>query len=398
MRAHHRRLFIGLMSGTSVDGVDAVVLSIESHSNTSPSQQPVCASTLSTLGYASRAFPPILRDAIQGLQTPAHDDLERAARVALDLAHLYAQAAREAMHAAGCTADQITAIGAHGQTVRHRPADGYTIQLLNAAQLAESTGIAVVHDFRPADIAAGGQGAPLVPAFHAAVFGNPEHTRAIVNIGGIANISVLPAIDTTGSLRVLGHDTGPGNTLLDGWHERHQGGAFDRDGAWAASGAPDQTLLELMLADPYFARRAPKSTGRDDFNLNWVDRTIQRYQSITHRLLSPVDVQATLAALSAHTIAEACQTASASQVFLCGGGVFNADLFGRIRSRLPSCDLRTTEALGIAPMAVEAAAFAWLAARRLDGLPGNLPTVTGASASRVLGSITDPLGRLAPGQ
>lgn len=377
------------MSGTSVDGVDAVVLSITTHGD-------VGFPTLHTLGSASCAFPAHLRERIQLLQTPAHDELERAARVALDLARLYARAAHETMQAAGCTADQITAIGAHGQTVRHRPTDGYTIQLLNAAQLAESTGMAVVHDFRPPDIAAGGQGAPLVPAFHAAVFGSPEHTRAIVNIGGIANISVLPATHTGSALQVLGHDTGPGNTLLDAWHERHQGGAFDRDGAWAASGTPDQPLLERMLADPYFARRAPKSTGRDEFNLSWVDSTLEHYQSATQRLLSAADIQATLSELSAHTIAQACQEANVSQVFLCGGGVFNADLVGRIRSRLPGCNLRTTDAIGIEPMAVEAAAFAWLAARRLDGLPGNLPAVTGASASRVLGSITDPLGRLAP--
>jgi len=391
MFADHRRLFIGLMSGTSVDGVDAVVLSIETHRNASSPGHPDVTTKLGTLGYASCAFPAPLRDAIQQLQTPAQDDLERAARVAVDLAHLYAKAAHQAMQTAGCTADQISAIGAHGQTVRHRPANAYTIQLLNAAQLAESTGVAVVHDFRSADIAAGGQGAPLVPAFHAALFSSPEHTRAIVNIGGIANISVLPATSKTDSPRVLGHDTGPGNTLLDIWHQRHQGGDYDEGGQWAATGEVNLRLLEAMLADPYFARTPPKSTGRDYFNLAWLDRIIAGQQLSA----KPQDVQATLSELTARTLATVCAGA-ADEVYVCGGGAFNADLIRRLRQQLPRARVKTTEALGISPMAVEAAAFAWLAWRRVSGQPGNLPGVTGARGARVLGSVIDPSARLAP--
>jgi len=382
------RLFLGLMSGTSVDAVDAVLVSLDASTQ-----------RIETLSCASVPFSTALRESIQTLQAPSEGELELAARVALELARLYAEGARQAIDRAGFTARDVTAIGAHGQTVRHRPGEGFTLQLLNAAQLAEATGIPVVYDLRPADVAAGGQGAPLVPAFHAHVFADKAECRAVVNIGGIANISVLPAAIPDGTSQVLGHDTGPGNTLLDQWHERHEGERFDSSGAWAAGGTADPRLLAAMLADEYFHQPPPKSTGRDNFNLEWVERHL-RAHAVTHggQPLSPRDVQATLSELTATTIASACAQADPVQVFLCGGGVYNADLIRRITTltaqRLPGCRVASTEAAGIDPMAVEAAAFAWLAARRVDALPGNLPAVTGASGSRVLGSVADPWGRL----
>ncbi|MBU6189953.1 MAG: anhydro-N-acetylmuramic acid kinase [Betaproteobacteria bacterium] len=384
MSSPDSRLFIGLMSGTSVDAVDAVLVRLHTSSQ-----------RLETLSSVSVPFSNDLRQSIQRLQAPSAGELELAARVALSLAHLYAEGAQRVIDRAGFTARDITAIGAHGQTVRHRPAEGFTLQLLNAAQLAETTCIPVVYDLRPADIAAGGQGAPLVPAFHAHVFADQSECRAVVNIGGIANISVLPAAAPNNAAQVLGHDTGPGNTLLDQWHERHQGERFDAQGAWAAGGTADPNLLAAMLADDYFHRPPPKSTGRDDFNLEWLDRHLLAHASAhDSQPLSARDVQATLSELTATTIALACDQAAPAQVFLCGGGVYNADLIRRITQRLPRCRVASTEMAGIDPMAVEAAAFAWLAARRVDTLPGNLPAVTGASGRRVLGSVADPWGRL----
>ena len=378
------RLFIGLMSGTSVDAVDAAL--IRFHRS---------AKGLETLSCVSVPIPSGLRQLIQTLQAPSAGELELAARVALQLAGLYAQAAQQTVAQAGLSARDITAIGAHGQTVRHRPGQGFTLQLLNAAYLAEATGIPVVYDLRPADIAAGGQGAPLVPAFHAHVFADPTECRAIVNIGGIANISALPASPQGATAQVLGYDTGPGNTLLDQWHERHQGQRFDPGGAWAAGGTVDRALLAAMLDYPYFKRLPPKSTGRDDFNLEWLQSHLtKRAGASGNRPLEARDVQATLSELTAITIALACSQTSASQVFLCGGGVYNTDLVQRITRNLPQCRVASTEQAGLHHMAVEAAAFAWLAARRVDALPGNLPSVTGASGGRVLGSVADPWGRL----
>ena len=398
MSAHTRRLFIGLMSGTSVDGVDAVALAIDKPAARGGAfgyqHNPTPPLRFETLALASIPFPDTLRRAIQALQSLDEGELERAAQVSLSLADCYANATQAVLAMARCSAADIQALGAHGQTVRHRPESGFTIQLLNAARLAEATGIPVIHDFRSADIAAGGQGAPLVPAFHAQAFGHATHPRAIVNIGGIANVSVLPAAREGNAARTSGYDTGPGNTLLDQWHERHQGGRFDEGGRWAAGGTRNAGLLESLLADPYFQKKPPKSTGRDDFNLTWLAAHVARYEARSGEHLAAQDIQATLADLTSATIAQACQQPGLSEVFLCGGGVFNLDLVERIRARLPNCSVRTTAAVGIDPMAVEAAAFAWLASRRLDGLPGNLPAVTGAAGGRVLGSIADPLGRL----
>ena len=398
MPAHPRRLFIGLMSGTSVDGVDAVVVAIDQPASCGVEnghhQNPIRPVRFETLALASVPFSDTLRRAIQGLQSPHEGELERAAQVSLTLADCYADAVRAVLSKSGCTATDIRALGAHGQTVRHRPDSGFTIQLLNAARLAEAAGISVVHDFRSADVAAGGQGAPLVPAFHAQAFGHATHPRAIVNIGGIANVSVLPAAREGSAERTSGYDTGPGNTLLDQWHERHRGDRFDHSGQWAAGGTSSARLLQSLLSDPYFQKKPPKSTGRDEFNLAWLDAHVARCEADSGERLTAQDIQATLADLTATTIAQACQQSGLSEVFVCGGGIFNLDLLERLRARLPNCSVRSTATVGIDPMAVEAAAFAWLAARRLDGLPGNLPAVTGAAGGRVLGSITDPLGRL----
>ncbi len=370
-------LFIGLMSGTSADGVDAVLLDTGSES-------------LRTLGLTSLNFDGLLRQSIESLQRSGEDELARAAFVANMLADVYAAAVDQLLTRTSRRAVQIRAIGAHGQTVRHQPGRGYSIQLLNAARLSELSGIAVVHDLRAADVAASGQGAPLVPAFHANVFSAAGYRRAIVNIGGIANVSLLPATAGAGAAtpKILGHDTGPGNTLLDLWHQRHCGGPFDAGGVWAAGGQVDAALLAAMRADPYFSAPPPKSTGRDHFNAAWIDKATSQSGARTR----PRDVQATLSELTALTIAEACR--DSDEVYLCGGGTFNDDLIGRLRRHLAGIRLEDTGALGIEPMAVEAAAFAWLAWRRVALEPGNLPAVTGARGPRVLGSVADPFGRL----
>jgi anhydro-N-acetylmuramic acid kinase len=271
----------------------------------------------------------------------------------------------------------VRAIGAHGQTVRHRPEQGYTLQLIDGARLAERAGIPVVCDFRSADVAAGGQGAPLVPAFHASVFAHPGRRRVIANIGGIANVSLLAQHEP-----VRGFDTGPGNLLLDLWCARHTGAAFDRDGAWGARGQVQPALLERLLLEPYFRQPAPKSTGRDLFHAAWLEQGLAGLGA-----LRPEDVQATLVELTAATLAGACRDFGADEVFVCGGGARNRALMARLSEHCAPARVDTTDALGAGSQAVEAVAFAWLAARRMRGLPGNLPEVTGARGARVLGAL-----------
>ncbi len=380
------RRFIGLMSGTSLDAVDGVLAEI------GPGR-----AALRTLAFASRPLEAPLRDEFEALQSPGTDELARAARASAALARVYAVVVADLLAAARCPAADVTAIGAHGQTVRHRPDLGFTIQLLDAARLAEDCGIPVVSDLRAADVAAAGQGAPLVPAFHARVFGHPRERRAIVNLGGIANVSLLPAAGIegnaggdTGDGAVLGFDTGPANTLLDLWARRHLGTPFDRDGAWARGGRPDAALLAAWLAEPYFALAPPKSTGRDLFDAAWLERSLA---TRTGAPPAPRDVQATLAELTAVTVARACRDFGAQRVYVCGGGAANGHLLERLAAHVAPAPVETTLALGVDPQAVEAAAFAWLAARRIDGLPGNLPAVTGARGPRVLGTLAEPLPR-----
>ena len=357
-------LYIGLMSGTSLDGVDAAAVEFAD-------------SGLRLLGTSFIPYPDALRVALLALHDSGADELHRAAQLSLQLSRLYAEAVNELIAKKALKAGDIAAIGCHGQTVRHRPELGYTLQLGAPALLAELTSISVVADFRSRDIAAGGQGAPLVPAFHAALFSHSERHRAIVNIGGIANLTDLPAGDPAGA---SGFDTGPGNLLMDAWAAKHLGTPCDTGGAWAASGRVVAALLETMLADPYFALCAPKSTGRDHFNFAWIK---------SHSLagLAPKDVQATLAELTARSIVHAVKASNANELWLCGGGAHNSELVRRIAAHLPDCPVGSTADLGLDPDWVEAAAFAWLAKQAMAHQSGNLPAVTGARAPRVLGAI-----------
>jgi len=376
------RRFVGLMSGTSVDAVDAALLEIDE-----------LDFGMRTGGFASVPLGDALRDELHALQASGPDELARAMQAASALADRYAEAVEALLVQTGLQAGQIAALGAHGQTVRHRPELGYSIQLLNAARLAERCRIAVVHDLRAADIAAGGQGAPLVPAFHAQVFRSPLERRAIVNLGGIANVTLLPA-DCGSEEPVRGFDTGPANTLLDGWCRQHTGRGFDEDGAWARSGTVDEGLLARLLAEPYFLLPPPKSTGRDLFHADWLRRAIDAANDAAGtgngRERTPADVQATLVELTAITVAAACADYGAQAVYACGGGTRNAFLMERLAARLAPAPLQTTALLRIDPQAVEAAAFAWLAAQRIDAKAGNVTAATGARGPRALGAISDP--------
>ncbi|MFZ5555507.1 MAG: anhydro-N-acetylmuramic acid kinase [Pseudomonadota bacterium] len=357
-------IYGGLMSGTSLDGVDGVL-----------AEFPPEAGRL--LAHAHLPYPDGLRRELAALNHPGDDELARAAAAALAASDLYAKCVAALLESAGLRPEQVSAVGCHGQTVRHQPGIGYTIQLLNAARVAETTRVSVVCDFRSRDVAAGGQGAPLVPAYHRAAFARSGETRCIVNLGGIANLTVLHADG-----RVEGFDTGPGNGLLDAWCQRHQGRPFDADGAWAATGNALAQLLETLLADPYFDRPPPKSTGREDFNRSWLERVLTGSER-------PADVQATLVQLTARSIADAVTRAApdASRIFLCGGGARNGTLRAALEARLAGRHVGTTDELGVPAEQVEAAAFAWLAARCVAGLPGNVPAVTGARGERVLGAI-----------
>ena len=362
-----RELFAGVMSGTSLDGIDGVIAEFGA------------AGHVSTLGAAHTAMPPALRRELLALQDSGADEVVRAARASRSLADLYASTIDAACGAAGVDRTQLVAAGVHGQTIRHRPDEGWTVQLNDPARVAESCAVTIVADFRRRDVAAGGQGAPLVPAFHQAVFGAPDRARAILNLGGIANLTLLvPGRD------VRGFDTGPANVLLDAWHERHRGGAIDRDGAWAATGRASQALLAHFLEDVYFGQRAPKSTGRDRFNAGWLDARVARMNGI-----SPADVQATLLALTARTVADALarESPDVREVYVCGGGANNGTLMRALSDALAPRRVAATSELGVAVEHVEALAFAWLARETLAGRPGNVAAVTGARGPRVLGAI-----------
>jgi anhydro-N-acetylmuramic acid kinase len=358
--------YVGLMSGTSVDGVDAVLAD--------------CSSSPRSVAAAHVAFPAPLRAVLNALQTTGEDELHRAALAANALMDCCADAVAAVSEHGRVARAHIAAIGVHGQTVRHRPDLGYTTQIANPARLAEATGITVVADFRSRDIAAGGQGAPLVPALHAALFASNHVHRVVVNVGGIANLTDLPPHG-----EVRGFDTGPGNTLLDAWCERHTGARFDRDGAWAASGTIDRELLAELAGDAYFAAAPPKSTGRDHFNPAWLQRALERVRTARQ----PVDVQRTLLELTAVTIARAIaeRCRGATEIVLCGGGANNVALVRELTAALAPRRLMTTATLGIPVEQVEALAFAWLAREALAGRPGNLPSVTGARGARILGAI-----------
>lgn len=355
------RLYIGLMSGTSLDGIDGVL---------STSNQ--------ALHAAFVAFPNALRAELLALQSAGDNEMHRAAIAANELTLLYATCVQQLLTDAGVSANRVTAIGAHGQTIRHRPELGYTQQIINPSLLAELTGIDVVAGFRHRDIAAGGQGAPLVPAFHQAIFGSNMHVRVVANIGGISNVSILRPDGG-----VSGYDTGPGNVLMDAWIQSQRGLRYDAGGQWAASGHVLPDLLAALLSEPYLALPAPKSTGRDLFNAEWLSRHLQQCADA-----APADVQATLTAFTAQSLADAIQrdAPDAEAVYVCGGGAMNTQLMHLLQTQL-TCSVSDTSSLEVSPQHVEALAFAWLAARFCERLPGNLPSVTGARGLRVLGGL-----------
>jgi anhydro-N-acetylmuramic acid kinase len=364
-------LTIGLMSGTSLDGVDGVLAEV------------LEGRGIRSLAHVHRPFPEALRTELYSLNIPGHDELHRAALATQGLVGVYAEVIGQLLVLAGFESRAVRAVGAHGQTVRHRPHEpthtGYTLQLMNGAGLAEACGIDVVCDFRSRDVAAGGQGAPLVPAFHAVAFSHPEQNRAVLNIGGIANLTTLPVSGEVG-----GFDCGPGNLLMDGWCQAHCQEPFDADGGWAAGGHVDAGLLIRLLADPFFARMPPKSTGRDLFGADWLAAPLAGCTSTAQ------DIMATLAEFTAVTATEALirHAPDTAVLFVCGGGAFNGHLMRRLAHRLlgRSAVCSTADA-GIPPDQVEALAFAWLANAHLDRQPGNLPAVTGARGPRVLGAL-----------
>lgn len=359
-----RPLFIGLMTGTSLDGVDAALVDFTS------------GSPKSLATYWS-PYPDPLRQEALALQAAADNELHRAALFANKLAYFYAEAVASVLINANISANQVTAIGCHGQTVRHQPDHHYSLQINNPALLAELTNITVIADFRSRDLAAGGQGAPLVPAFHAAVFCDQNQHRLILNIGGFANLTDLKP----GQL-IRGFDCGPGNVLMDAWIDKNQSLPFDTNGQWAATGIILPCLLEKLMADNFFQAKPPKSCGRDDFNLHWLSRFLNGSERAE-------DVQATLAEFTAVTAANAIKTwcGMPEAIFICGGGVHNATLVARLQHHLPHCRITSTDFLGQPPDWVEAVAFAWLAYRTASGRPSNLPAVTGASGHRILGAI-----------
>ena len=360
-------LYIGLMSGTSLDGVDAVLVDTDG-------TRPVV--------HRHLPFPPALHDELLALNRRGDDELHRAALAANALAGVYADAVAALLGSAGCQAADVRAVGAHGQTVRHRPHEfdtsGYTLQLLNGALLAELCAIDVVCDFRSRDLAAGGEGAPLVPAFHAARFARYGEDLAVLNLGGIANLTLLGA---DGS--VSGFDCGPGNALLDHWCRRHLGTPYDDDGRWAASGRVDAPLLARLLADAYFQRPPPKSTGRDLFHADWLEAALKAGS------VPAANVQATLADLTVAAAAGALlrHAAPTRRLLVCGGGAFNSHLMQRLAAHLPGVAVQSTASVGVPPEHVEALAFAWLAQAHVERRPGNLPAVTGARGLRVLGAL-----------
>ena len=374
-----RDYYIGLMSGTSLDGADGVLVDFHKHK-------------LSVLAAASEPFSSRFRAELLALNTPAHNELHRAALASNQLVTIYSKVVSTLLLSAaeqGIMLNQVKAIGAHGQTVRHQPRKtlsdpidaSYTLQLNNPALLTELTGIDVVADFRSRDVAAGGQGAPLVPAFHASVFGQTDCTVIVLNVGGISNLSILPA---GGNMPTLGFDCGPGNALMDAWCLQHTGQPFDASGAWAAGGKCIPTLLASLLNEPYFSAPPPKSTGRDLFSLVWLTHKLHPYAAYP-----PQDIQNTLTEFTASTCVTAINVylKNSNELIVCGGGAFNNYLMQRLQAGLPSLRVCTSDAYDLPPQQVEAAAFAWLARQAIYRKTGNVESVTGAAGARILGAI-----------
>ncbi|MEZ0151678.1 MAG: anhydro-N-acetylmuramic acid kinase [Candidatus Reddybacter sp.] len=371
MNKASRELYIGLMSGTSMDGIDSAIIDTSHNS----------ADIVATYCHP---IPEHLQEAIKLLFLPGDDNIDALGSADQQFGECLALAVTTLLEQTGLEAGDITAIGSHGQTVRHRPPNGdtphpFTLQIGDPNIISARTGITTVADFRRRDMALGGQAAPLVPAFHRAAFHSNKRNRVIVNIGGISNITFLPVEG-----EVLGFDTGPGNRLLDDWIKQQQNKAFDDCGQWAGQHTSDSQLLRQLKTHPFLQRSIPKSTGREEFNKDWLDQQLNRFDH-----LSPGCIQATLLAFTAETIADAIKAlpADTDEVFICGGGALNTTLMTSLGNLLKSTKVDSTTALGIAPEWVEAAAFAWLARQTLAGLAGNLPAVTGAKSLTVLGGI-----------
>ncbi|MEG1039801.1 MAG: anhydro-N-acetylmuramic acid kinase [Pseudomonas sp.] len=358
-------LYLGVMSGTSLDGLDIALIKQEQRTH--------------LLATHYIPMPAALRQDLLDLCASGPDEIARAALAEARWVTLAAEGIAELLTTQGLKPSDIRAIGSHGQTVRHEPARGFTVQIGNPALLAELTGICVVGDFRRRDVAAGGQGAPLVPAFHEALFELQGQRLAVLNVGGFSNLSLIEQ-----DKPVSGFDCGPGNVLLDAWIQQKQGQSYDANGAWAASGSVNPALLASLLSDPFFAGTGPKSTGREVFNLPWLMRHLASQAAIGN-----ADVQATLLELTAHSIISSLQSAQdgTQALLVCGGGAHNGALMARLAALLPRARVSSTAAHGIDPDWVEAMAFAWLAHCCLQGIPGNRPSVTGARGLRVLGAI-----------
>ncbi|KFN43987.1 anhydro-N-acetylmuramic acid kinase [Arenimonas oryziterrae] len=360
-------LFLGLISGTSVDGIDAALVAFD------PAPRLIFGRT-----YPMPAA--LAAEVLRVSQADARLSLDDMGALDTRLGQAFAEAANHLIEAAGVPRARIHAIGSHGQTLRHRPSGDapFTMQYGDASLIAERTKITTVADFRRRDVAAGGQGAPLLPVLHAALLRTTDEDRAVLNLGGIANLTLLPA---HGSVR--GFDTGPANGLMDAWCLRHRGERFDRDGAFASEGQADASLLDRLLDEPWLSLPPPKSTGRDQFHLDWLQEKMQGLA------LTPADVQATLLAYTARTVADALRRTQPDcrRVLACGGGVHNRALMAQLRRELPAQVIASTADYGVDPDFLEAMAFAWLARETLAGRPGNLPEVTGAAGLRILGAI-----------
>lgn len=368
---------IGLMSGTSMDGVDGVLVDI------SPASSGASSLHLVQRAFASVDLPDTLREELFALNTAGDNELHRAALAANALMRVYADCVHTLCERAGVAPDAVAVVGAHGQTVRHRPGQfdgtGYSLQLVNGALLAELCGMAVACDFRSRDVAAGGQGAPLVPGFHQTLWGTTGETLAVLNLGGIANLSLLQPGQAP-----QGYDCGPANALLDGWCLEHTGKSFDADGQWAAQGTVQPALLQQLMADPYILQPPPKSTGRDLFNMSWLQAQLAPYVQLT-----PVDVQATLTAYTVQAAVHHVRlhAPGARRLLVCGGGVRNREIMRQLALALPGVAVESTQVRGIDPQAVEATAFAWLAYRHYLRQPIDMAAITGARGPRVLGCL-----------
>ncbi len=362
--------YVGLMSGTSTDAIDAVLVDFDSNTR--------------LIASYSLPIPQYLRDELLQLNSPGFGELDAMGHLDQTLGDLFAQAALALIHQAGIEPSSVIAIGSHGQTIRHRPpeagARGFTLQIGDPNIIAQTTGITTVADFRQRDMALGGQGAPLVPGFHRALFQSPDADRVLLNIGGIANITWLGRDD-----RIIGFDTGPGNCLMDAWIQRQQEQPYDRGGRWASQGKVSAVLLSRLLSHSYFQQPHPKSTGRETFNLDWLAPFLAQDAE-----LAAVDVQATLLELTCLSISQSISTLTSEpglDIYVCGGGAYNTCLMQRLQELAPQHTIQSTQALGLAPDWIEAMAFAWLAQQTLEGKPGNLCQVTGAREQTLLGGI-----------